>query len=77
VPRPPGRSLLVPSRVALGASSSVDITINPPTPRISRRQRRRAKAMDGVPESEVATNLDASQSVVQVKVDRAKPSPLD
>ncbi|GAA3312447.1 efflux RND transporter permease subunit [Arthrobacter ramosus] len=58
----------------LGTSSSVDITINAANSAdLKTASDAVAKAMDGVPGSaEVATNLDASQSVVQVKVDRAK-----
>ncbi|MDQ0213373.1 efflux RND transporter permease subunit [Arthrobacter bambusae] len=58
----------------LGTSSSVDITINAANAAdLKTASDAVAKAMDGVPGSaEVATNLDASQSVVQVKVDRAK-----
>ncbi|MBB6404097.1 efflux RND transporter permease subunit [Arthrobacter sp. AZCC_0090] len=58
----------------LGTSSSVDITVNAAnTADLKTASDTVAKAMDGVPgSSEVATNLDASQSVVQVKVDRAK-----
>lgn len=58
----------------LGTSSSVDITINAANAAdLKSASDAVAKAMDGVPgSSEVATNLDASQSVVQVRVDRAK-----
>ncbi|MHC6221389.1 efflux RND transporter permease subunit [Arthrobacter sp. MMS24-S77] len=58
----------------LGTSSSVDITINAANAAdLKTASDAVAKAMDGVPgSSEVATNLDASQSVVQVRVDRAK-----
>ncbi|WP_223915918.1 efflux RND transporter permease subunit, partial [Arthrobacter sp. NicSoilC12] len=57
-----------------GTSSTVDITLKAATTAISRRPvDAMVKAMDGVPgSSEVATNLAASQPVVQVKVDRAK-----
>jgi HAE1 family hydrophobic/amphiphilic exporter-1 len=57
-----------------GTSSTVDITIKAATSEDLRRASdAMVEAMTGVPEtSEVATNLAASQPVVQVKVDRAK-----
>ncbi|MCP9001442.1 efflux RND transporter permease subunit [Pseudarthrobacter sp. RMG13] len=57
-----------------GASSTVDITIKAATSEDLRTaSEAMVEAMTGVPEtSEVATNLAASQPVVQVKVDRAK-----
>ncbi|HKU29649.1 MAG TPA: efflux RND transporter permease subunit [Arthrobacter sp.] len=58
----------------LGTSSSVDITINAATSTdLKTASDAIVKAMDGLPgSSEVSTNLDASASVVQVRVDRAK-----
>ena len=57
-----------------GTSSTVDITLKAATTADLRTASdAMVKAMDGVPgSSEVATNLAASQPVVQVKVDRAK-----
>ncbi|WP_104061217.1 efflux RND transporter permease subunit [Arthrobacter sp. 4R501] len=57
-----------------GTSSTVDITIKAATSEDLRTaSEAMVEAMTGVPEtSEVATNLAASQPVVQVKVDRAK-----
>ncbi|BCW67549.1 multidrug transporter [Arthrobacter sp. NicSoilB4] len=57
-----------------GTSSTVDITLKAATTADLRTASdTMVKAMDGVPgSSEVATNLAASQPVVQVKVDRAK-----
>ncbi len=57
-----------------GTSSTVDITLKAATTADLRTASdAMVKAMDGVPgASEVATNLAASQPVVQVKVDRAK-----
>ncbi|PVZ57450.1 efflux RND transporter permease subunit [Arthrobacter sp. H-02-3] len=57
-----------------GTSSTVDITLKAATTADLRTASDvMVKAMDGVPgSSEVATNLAASQPVVQVKVDRAK-----
>ena len=57
-----------------GTSSTVDITLKAATTADLRAASdAMVKAMDGVPgSSEVATNLAASQPVVQVKVDRAK-----
>jgi HAE1 family hydrophobic/amphiphilic exporter-1 len=57
-----------------GTSSTVDITLKAATSADLRTASdAMVKAMDGVPgSSEVATNLSASQPVVQVKVDRAK-----
>ncbi len=57
-----------------GTSSTVDITIKAATSEDLRKASdAMVQAMTGVPEtSEVATNLAASQPVVQVKVDRAK-----
>jgi len=57
-----------------GTSSTVDITLKAATSADLRTASdAMVKAMDGVPgSSEVATNLAASQPVVQVKVDRAK-----
>ncbi|MFF2245745.1 efflux RND transporter permease subunit [Arthrobacter sp. NPDC058130] len=57
-----------------GTSSTVDITLKAATTADLRAASdAMVKAMDGVPGSgEVATNLAASQPVVQVKVDRAK-----
>lgn len=57
-----------------GSSSTVDITLKAATTADLRTASdAMVKAMDGVPgSSEVATNLAASQPVVQVKVDRAK-----
>lgn len=57
-----------------GASSTVDITVKAATSEDLRTASdAMVQAMTGVPEtSEVATNLAASQPVVQVKVDRAK-----
>ncbi|WP_240690072.1 efflux RND transporter permease subunit [Arthrobacter sp. PAMC25564] len=57
-----------------GTSSTVDITLKAATTADLRTASdAMVKAMDGVPgSSEVATNLAASQAVVQVKVDRAK-----
>ena len=57
-----------------GTSSTVDITLKAATSADLRTASdAMIKAMDGVPgSSEVATNLSASQPVVQVKVDRAK-----
>ncbi|MET1063662.1 MAG: efflux RND transporter permease subunit [Arthrobacter sp.] len=57
-----------------GTSSTVDITLKAATTADLRNASdAMVKAMDGVPgSSEVATNLAASQPVVQVKVDRAK-----
>lgn len=70
----PGKVTVGAQQGGLGTSSSVDITINAAnTADLKAASGAVAKAMDGVPGSaEVATNLDASQSVVQVKVDRAK-----
>lgn len=70
----PGKVTVGAQQGGLGTSSSVDITINAANAADLRTASDAvAKAMDGVPgSSEVATNLDASQSVVQVKVDRAK-----
>jgi hydrophobic/amphiphilic exporter-1 (mainly G- bacteria), HAE1 family len=57
-----------------GTSSTVDITLKAATTADLRTASdTMVKAMEGVPgSSEVATNLAASQPVVQVKVDRAK-----
>lgn len=57
-----------------GTTSTVDITLKAATAADLRTASdAMVKAMDGVPgSSEVATNLAASQPVVQVKVDRAK-----
>jgi HAE1 family hydrophobic/amphiphilic exporter-1 len=57
-----------------GTSSTVDITLKAAsTPDLRAASDTLVKALDGVPgSSEVATNLAASQPVVQVKVDRAK-----
>ncbi len=57
-----------------GTSSTVDITLKAATTAdLLAASDATVKAMDGVPgSSEVATNLAASQPVVQVKVDRAK-----
>ncbi|BCW71894.1 efflux RND transporter permease subunit [Arthrobacter sp. NicSoilB8] len=57
-----------------GTSSTVDITLKAAsTADLRAASDSMVKAMDGVPgSSEVATNLAASQPVVQVKVDRAK-----
>lgn len=57
-----------------GTSSTVDITLKAATTADLRTASdAMVRAMDGVPgSSEVATNLAASQPVVQVKVDRAK-----
>src|SRR6476620_4581987 len=57
-----------------GTSSTVDITLKAATTAdLQTTSDAMVKAMDGVPgSSEVATNLAASQPVVQVKVDRAK-----
>ncbi|HSN36955.1 MAG TPA: efflux RND transporter permease subunit [Arthrobacter sp.] len=57
-----------------GTSSTVDITLKAATTADLRTASdAMVQAMDGVPgSSEVATNLAASQPVVQVKVDRAK-----
>lgn len=57
-----------------GTSSTVDITLKAAsTADLRTASDAMVKAMDGVPgSSEVATNLAASQPVVQVKVDRAK-----
>ncbi|MDZ4090010.1 MAG: efflux RND transporter permease subunit, partial [Arthrobacter sp.] len=57
-----------------GTSSTVDITLKAATTADLRTASdAMVKAMEGVPgSSEVATNLAASQPVVQVKVDRAK-----
>ena len=57
-----------------GTSSTVDITLKAATTAdLQTASDAMVKAMDGVPgSSEVATNLAASQPVVQVKVDRAK-----
>ncbi len=57
-----------------GTSSTVDITLKAATTADLRTASdAMVKAMDGVPgSSEVATNLAASQAVVQVRVDRAK-----
>jgi HAE1 family hydrophobic/amphiphilic exporter-1 len=57
-----------------GTTSTVDITLKAATTADLRTASdAMVKAMDGVPgSSEVATNLAASQPVVQVKVDRAK-----
>ena len=57
-----------------GTSSTVDITLKAAnTADLRAASDAMVKAMDGVPgSSEVATNLAASQPVVQVKVDRAK-----
>jgi HAE1 family hydrophobic/amphiphilic exporter-1 len=57
-----------------GTSSTVDITLKAAsTGDLRTASDAMVKAMDGVPgSSEVATNLAASQPVVQVKVDRAK-----
>ncbi len=57
-----------------GTTSTVDITLKAATSADLRTASdAMVKAMDGVPgSSEVATNLAASQPVVQVKVDRAK-----
>ncbi|KUM41087.1 efflux RND transporter permease subunit [Arthrobacter sp. EPSL27] len=57
-----------------GTSSTVDITLKAATTADLRTASdTMVKAMEGVPgASEVATNLAASQAVVQVKVDRAK-----
>ncbi len=57
-----------------GTSSTVDITLRAATSAdLKTASDAMVKAMDGVPGStEVATNLAASQAVVQVKVDRAK-----
>ncbi|GAB3558223.1 efflux RND transporter permease subunit [Arthrobacter alkaliphilus] len=70
----PGKITVGAQQGGLGTSSSVDITINAANSAdLKAASDAVAKAMDGVPgSSEVATNLDASQSVVQVKVDRAK-----
>ncbi|UKA57377.1 efflux RND transporter permease subunit [Arthrobacter sp. FW306-2-2C-D06B] len=70
----PGKVTVGAQQGGLGTSSSVDITINAANSAdLKTASDAVAKAMDGVPGSaEVATNLDASQSVVQVKVDRAK-----
>ena len=57
-----------------GTSSTVDVTITAATtPDLRAASDALVQALDGVPgSSEVATNLAASQPVVQVKVDRAK-----
>lgn len=57
-----------------GTSSTVDITINAATAAdLKTASDAMLKAMEGVPgSSETASNLAASQSVVQVRVDRAK-----
>ncbi|MDQ0820422.1 multidrug efflux pump subunit AcrB [Arthrobacter sp. V1I7] len=57
-----------------GTSSTVDITLKAgTTPDLRTASDALVQALDGVPgSSEVATNLAASQPVVQVKVDRAK-----
>jgi len=57
-----------------GTSSTVDITLKAATTAdLQTASDAMVKAMDGVPgSSEVATNLAASQPVVQVKVDRAR-----
>ncbi|MFC8038485.1 efflux RND transporter permease subunit [Paenarthrobacter sp. NPDC057355] len=57
-----------------GTSSTVDITIKAATSSdLKTASDAMVKAMDGVPgSSEVATNLASTQSVVQVRVDRAK-----
>lgn len=57
-----------------GTSSTVDITLKAANSAgLKAASDAMVKAMDGVPgSSEVATNLAANQSVVQVKVDRAK-----
>ncbi|WP_427130697.1 efflux RND transporter permease subunit [Pseudarthrobacter sp. S9] len=57
-----------------GTTSTVDITLKASnTADLRTASDSMVKAMDGVPgSSEVATNLAASQPVVQVKVDRAK-----
>lgn len=70
----PGKITVGAQQGGLGTSSSVDLTINAANSAdLKAASDAVAKAMDGVPgSSEVATNLDASQSVVQVKVDRAK-----
>ncbi|MEV8147336.1 efflux RND transporter permease subunit [Arthrobacter sp. NPDC080073] len=70
----PGKVTVGAQQGGLGTSSSVDITINAANSAdLKTASDAVAKAMDGVAGSaEVATNLDASQSVVQVKVDRAE-----
>ena len=57
-----------------GTSSTVDITLKAATTAdLQTASNAMVKTMDGVPgSSEVATNLAASQPVVQVKVDRAR-----
>ncbi|WP_024368535.1 efflux RND transporter permease subunit [Arthrobacter sp. TB 26] len=69
-----GKIIVGSQQGGFGTSSTVDITLKAATTADLRTASdAMVKAMDGVPgSSEVATNLAASQPVVQVKVDRAK-----
>ncbi|MFJ5955136.1 efflux RND transporter permease subunit [Paenarthrobacter sp. NPDC092416] len=70
----PGKVTVGSQQGGFGTSSTVDITIRAAnTADLQTASDAMVRAMEGVPGStEVATNLASSQSVVQVRVDRAK-----